>query len=252
MRRAVHGLAFSAAIASTTASCYFLSSFDDLQGGSTTASTASAGGGGAGSSTTTTTSTTTTQGSGAVSSSVTTGSGGTGGAGGTVSTCPPPGADYTGLVMNELAPKGLPDDWIEIRNNGATAIPLCGVFVTQDYDDISIPSGPDRFTFGDVYLAPGKYLIVASGAELPFGLAKDAPERITLFAPGGAVLDDTSWVATPSTEFTPFESWARIPDGTGPFKRVNNPTKGTSNFELGGAGGASGAGGSASDAGGGA
>jgi hypothetical protein len=247
MRGLVVRLACFAAIAATTASCYFLSDFDNLQGGLATSSATEEGGGGS--------STTSVASSGTTSASTSTtdlgGSGGTGGGSGSTSTCPPPGADYTGLVMNELAPKGLPDDWIELRNNGAAAIPLCGVFLTQDYDDITIPSGPDRFTFGDVYLAPGKYMVVASGAELPFGLSKDAPERITLFAPDGKVLDDTSWTATPSTEFTPYESWGRIPDGTGSWKRVNNPTKGTSNFELGGSGGA-GVGGSAPDAGGGA
>lgn len=240
MRWAFLKLAFPAAVAWSGAGCYFFSSFDDLQGGTGSGTATSTTGGAGGSTNTTTTSTTTSQTAGTQSASSsstggvtgsTTGSGGSGGG----ESCPPPGTQYTGLVLNELAPKGLPDDWIELRNTGPLAIPLCGVRVTQDYDDITIPSGPDAFIFGDIVLAPGKYVVILAGPELPFGLAKDAPERISLFAPDGKLLDDTSWVATTATEFTPFESWARIPDGVGAFKRVNNPTKGTSNFELGGA-----------------
>lgn len=232
--------ALPAVIASSTVSCYFLSNFDNLEGGSSTTSTISGSGGSTGSSSTSTSSQT---GSASSSSSGAGGSGGgDGGTGG--SGCAPPGATYVGLVLNELAPKGLPDDWIELRNNGPAPIALCGVMVTQDYDDITIPSGPDRFTFGEISLAPGKYLVIATGPELPYGLAKDAPERITLFSPDGTILDETSWMATVVTEFTPYESWARIPDGTGAFTRGNNPTKGTSNFMLGmGSGGDAGGGG---------
>ena len=228
-------LALPAALLVSPTSCYFLSNFDDLGSASATSSSGSGGGRAA---------TTESSSSAGSSTSSVAGSGGAGGAGATTTTataagtggmtCPPPGASYAGLVMNELAPKGLPADWIELRNNGPVAVPLCGVMVTQNYDDITVPSGPDRFTFCAVYLAPGKYLVIAAVSELPFGLSKDAPERISLFAPDGKLLDDTSWMASPATEFTSLESWARIPDGTGPFKRVENPTKGTSNFELGG------------------
>lgn len=219
-------LGLVAALIAGSAGCYFLSDFEGLGG-----STDTLGTGGTPASSSSTGSTTT--GSTADSSGAE-----EAGAG-----CAPPDADYTGLAMNEIAPKGLPDDWIELRNNGAKAVPLCGVMITQDYDGITIPDGPDRFTFGDVYLAPGKYLVVASGPELPFGLSKDTPEHITLFSPSGDILDDTQWEATAESAFTAYESWARISDGTGPFKRINNPTKGTSNFELGGTGGAGGTGG---------
>jgi hypothetical protein len=222
--------------------CYLFSDFDDLGGGgaagssssSSSASTAASGGaggaaGGAGGSAAPASS-----GSGGATGA-TGGSGGGGGAG-----CVPGDVDYSPLVMNELAPKGVPDDWIEIRNTGAVAIPLCGVMVTQDYDDLVVPDGPDRFTFyGDAYLGPGKLVVIAELTEFPFGLSKDGSERITMFAPDGTVLDDTSWLVDSSTEFTSAETWARIPDGSGPFKRSNNPTKGTSNYEIanGGAGG---------------
>jgi hypothetical protein len=242
MRRTLVRLALAMALGSGTASCYFLSNFDDLGGAAATTSGGSSGSGGSSAPASAT------QSSGAAGTGAAGSSGGSGGAGSSGATgtggttCPPPGASYAGLVMNELAPKGIPDDWIELRNNGPVAVPLCGVMLAQHYDDITVPAGPDRFTFGAVYLAPGKYLVVAAVSELPFGLAKDAPERITLFSPDGKVLDDTSWDVSPATAFTSLESWARIPDGTGLFKRVENPTKGTSNFELGGTGGAGGAG----------
>ncbi len=238
MRSERLGLAAAlAAFAASASGCYFLSSFDGLDdAGAATAGAGGAGGNAASTSSMSSTSSTSSRSSSTATAGQAVGSGGAPGSagapGGGGAACPPPGADYTGLVMNEMAPKGVPDDWIELRNNGLAAIPLCGVILAQSYDDVTVPEGSNRFTFGDVSLAPGEYLVVASGPELPYGLSKDAPERITLFTPAGQVLDDTAWVATPATEFTALESWARIPDGTGPWKRVENPTKGTANFEL--------------------
>lgn len=243
MRNARRALLAAAALGSLQAGCYFLSSFDglgDAVGSAVTTGTGGVGGGSSSSSGTTTSGGATTTGATGTTSTTSTS--------GAAPTCPAPDAGYVGLVMNEVAPKGIPDDWIELRNTGTTALPLCGVMITQDYDDITVPDAADRFTFGDVWIGPGKYLVVAYGAELPFGISKDTPERFTLFAPDGALLDDTSFEASPDTAFTAYESWGRIPDGTGPFQRIDNPTKGTSNFVIGDAGAPDG-GGDAGDGG---
>lgn len=240
-------LASVCAAAWTAQGCYLFSDFDDLGGGGASSS-ASTGTGTDSASSPTSSSVGGGGGTGGAGESASPASSGVGSAGGHLggsgggggAGCAPGDVDYSPLKMNELAPKGVPDDWIELRNTGAVAIPLCGVMVTQDYDDLVVPDGPDRFTFyGDAYLGPGKLVVIAELTEFPFGLSKDGSERITLFAPDGTVLDDTSWLVDSSTEFTSSESWARIPDGIGPFKRSNNPTKGTSNFEIanGGAGG---------------
>jgi hypothetical protein len=211
------------------AGCYFVTDFETLSGReppdtSSTASASSSSNGG---------------------SAAMGGSGGEGGSsaaststgGGTP--CPPPNVDYSGLVLNELAPRGLPEDWMELRNNSASSIPLCGAFITQGYDGTNPPGGGDRFTFGAVTIGAGQYLVINQNADFPYGLAKDEPERITLFAPDGSVLDDTEWVVGVVDEFETTESWSRIPDADGPFKRVPSPTKGNENIDL-GAGGAGG------------
>ncbi len=214
--------------------CFFLSDFDGLEDGDAT-STA----------TTTGASTGSTAPSGASVSSGGDGAGGEGtgaapegggGAGGQ-SMCPPPGVDYSGLVLNEMAPKGVPEDWIELRNNSAWTIPLCAAFITQGYDGITPPGGDDRYTFGEVSLEAGQYLVIHSPTDFPFGLAKDEPERITLFAPDGTVIDNTNYVADLTSEFTSADSWARIPDASGPWERSVMPTKGTENADVPGSGG---------------
>lgn len=223
--------------------CFFLSDFDGLEGGEVTTAATTTGDGAGGASTTGTTAMTGGDGAGGQG----TGAGNDGGGGaGTPAVCPPPGVDYSGLVLNEMAPKGVPEDWIELRNNSAWTIPLCAVFITQGYDGITPPGGGDRFTFGEVSIEPNQYLVIHSPTDFPFGLAKDEPERITLFAPDGTVIDNTNYVADVTTEFTSADSWARIPDATGPWERSVIPTKGTENADIpgDGGGGAGGEGGS--------
>jgi hypothetical protein len=219
-----------------SAGCYFLTDFDSLRqaddGGTAPVGPA--------------TSTTSAGGAGGAPAGGDGGTGGGEGGDGGVAPCPRPGVNYAGLVLNELAPKGVPEDWMELRNNSEAPIPLCAVFITQGYDDMTPPGGGDRFTFGHVTIGAGQYLVLQEVVDFPFGLAKDEPERITLFAPDSTVLDDTAWAVGIPDQFIAGESWARIPDASGPFERSASPTKGDTNASIGqgGAGGGGGAGGS--------
>jgi hypothetical protein len=203
------------------------SSASSASASSSASSSASTGSGGAGS------------GGGGAGGEVTVGGGGQGGGGGN-NLCPPPNVDYSGLVLNEIAPKGFPEDWIELYNNGSETIPLCAVFIGQDYDGITPPGAGDRYTFGPGELAAGQYKVIHGVSDFSFGLSKDTPERVTLFAPDGVVLDDTAWTASVPTQYTESDTWARIPNGTGAFKRVASPTQGAANVDTGGAGGSGG------------
>jgi hypothetical protein len=208
----------------SSASASGTSSASASSAASASASTGSGGGG---------------SGGGGSGGAVAAGGGGQGGDGGT-SLCPPPNVDYSGLVLNEIAPKGFPEDWIELHNKGDETIPLCAVFVTQDYDGVTPPGAGDRYTFGPGELAAGQYLVIHGVTDFSFGLSKDSPERVTLFAPDGVVLNDTAWTATLATEYTVSDTWARIPNGTGAFKRIASPTQGAANVDTGGAGGSGG------------
>lgn len=170
--------------------------------------------------------------------------GGMGGSGGDPQPCPRPGIDYGPLKINELHARGIPNDWIEIKNTGSAAIPLCAVFITQNYNGVSPPTGDDRYTFNEVTLGAGGYIVVLAGmlaTELPFALDKDIGERITLWAPDASVLDDTTYPAPP--EWQPGESWGRDPDGTGDFEKSCTPTMNSENLYTPCATGAGGGGG---------
>jgi len=88
-------------------------------------------------------------------------------------------------------------DWIEIHNPSDIPAPLNGYYLTDDQDDLT------KWTFPDVTLAPGEYLIVfasskdraTAGNELHtnFGLSAGG-EYLALIAPDGI---------TPITEFAP-------------------------------------------------
>ena len=116
----------------------------------------------------------------------------------------------------------------------------CAVFITQGYDGLNPPGGGDRFTFGLLTIGAGQYLVIQQTVDFPYGLAKDQPERITLFAPDSTVLDDTAWNVSAANEFQATESWARIPDAAGPFVRRSSPPKGDENVDVAGGGGSAG------------
>jgi len=236
MKRLLSFGAATAAFSLWAASCSFVTDFRGL--GSATATGAGGGDGPVTSQTTSNSSSQSVGGSGGTSA------GGIGGSGGEEQPCPPPGIDYGPLKINEVHARGIPDDWIELKNTGSTAIPLCAVFITQSYNGVSPPTGDDRYTFNEVTLGAGGYLVVTTGVlptDLPFGLDKDIGERVTLWAPDASILDDTTYPAPPEWQVT--ESWGREPDGTGSFVKSCSPTKNAENVFTPCATGAGGGGG---------
>ena len=142
MKRLLSFGAATAAFSLWAASCSFVTDFRGL--GSATATGAGGGDGPVTSQTTSNSSSQSVGGSGGTSA------GGIGGSGGEEQPCPPPGIDYGPLKINEVHARGIPDDWIELKNTGSTAIPLCAVFITQSYNGVSPPTGDDRYTFNEM------------------------------------------------------------------------------------------------------
>ncbi|MBW2528110.1 MAG: lamin tail domain-containing protein [Deltaproteobacteria bacterium] len=227
-------MVLGSALGFVAASCALLTDFDGL-GGGTAAPTAAGGSGGGG----------TSPGGGGTGGTVVGGSGGAGatttgvgagggnggfggvgGVGGQAGSGCEPESDYSGLVLNELAPDGSQEDWIELTNIGSTSLSLCGVLLTQDYNGSVVPLGGDRHTFTDETIAVGEYLVLERYTDFLFGMDKDLPERITLFTPDESVIDDTTYGDTP---YNPNQSWARSPDGTGAFAKTNQTTRGAAN-----------------------
>jgi len=108
------------------------------------------------------------------------------------------------------------EDWIELYNNGATAVDISGLKLLDNDNKntkYSIPTG--------TILAPGAYLAITEAA-FKFGLGSSDSAR--LFAANGTtVLDTYTWTTHATT------TYGRCPNGTGSFITTLSPTKGTAN-----------------------
>lgn len=129
----------------------------------------------------------------------------------------------TGIVINELLASnsagdtdeyGDHDDWIEIYNTTATEVDLGGFFLSDD------PANPGQWTFpGGTTVPANGYLIVWADGEPDQG-----PLHATfkLSASGETlILSDASLARTDSVIFGAQIAdlgYARVPNGTGPFK----------------------------------
>lgn len=109
------------------------------------------------------------------------------------------------------------DDWIELYNNGSSAIDLEGYFLSDDADDLmqwAFPAGTQIEANG--------YLIVwadedddQSGLHANFKLSASG-ESIFLVDPTGAIVDEVSYV-----DQTTDISYGRFPNGTGDFQTMS-------------------------------
>jgi len=115
------------------------------------------------------------------------------------------------------------DDWIELYNNGTTAILLAGYYLSDD------ASEPDQWIFPDTSIAAGGYLIVwADKDEDQEGLHADlklskSGETILLSDASLSIVDEISF-GEQITDTT----YARFPNGTGEFTFMS-PTFGFEN-----------------------
>ena len=125
------------------------------------------------------------------------------------------------LHINEIAAAEDPD-WFELYNPGSSAVALEG------------------WTFADVVNAePAKRTAFAKGASVPangflqvqvsdllvgFKLGKD--EELAVWRPNGELADSANWQ---DGDAPIGKSWARFPDGSGPFATTLKPTPGKPN-----------------------
>jgi len=132
------------------------------------------------------------------------------------------------LVINEIMASndstvtdqdGEYDDWIELYNNGATAIDLSGYFLTDDAGNFTKWSFPSGTT-----IEAGAYLIVwadenqsQEGLHANFKLSSIG-ETVYLFDAEGNIVDEVSF-QDQATDV----AYARFPNGTGAFS-ILDPT----------------------------
>ncbi len=112
-------------------------------------------------------------------------------------------------------------DWIELVNLGAIPISLEGFFITDD------PGEPTKWTFPSVEIPAKGYLLVWASKKdkyidgelhTNFKLSSGG-EFVGLYDPTGSVVDTVTF-GEQQTDI----SYGRMPDGTGPFQSMNEPT----------------------------
>ena len=154
----------------------------------------------------------------------------------TVANClPAPLLQFQEVVINEVAASmdslsqvadgaGQHDDWIELYNPSSTSIDLTGAYLSDTRDDLE----KWRFPYGSVILPQG-YLVAWAdkglgqpGIHTSFRL-KRAGDQVILSAADGTVVDSVSF-----DEQTTNVTYARLPNGTGPFQSTT-PTIGANN-----------------------
>lgn len=122
------------------------------------------------------------------------------------------------LIINEVAPKGRPDDWFEVYNGTDRAIDLA----YYAYSD-----GPERSPVGfsaPIVLEAGQYYVEFLSDDYPgFGLGNE--EQIQLYV-NSLFLDQLQWSAA---DMLDDGSLARLPDVVGSPRTTSSATPGYPN-----------------------
>ncbi len=144
-----------------------------------------------------------------------------------------PQAASSAVVLNELMarnrstvadPQGEYDDWIELKNVGAEALDLSGMYLSDN------PGNPLKWRFPEgTWIEPGEYLLVwadedgrgESGLHANFKLSSQG-ETVWLYdtaANGHALLDSATF-----GDLAADQSFGRSPDGAGPMQVLSAPS----------------------------
>ena len=127
-----------------------------------------------------------------------------------------------GLIVNEVAAQGDPLDWFELYNASDEPMDLANFLMADDLTDAGKRT---PFPEGTVIEA-GAYLQVQLDKDGWPGFALGRDEELGIWTAGGLLVAEVDWESGQADEGT---SWARIPDVTGEFQTVSNPTPGAPN-----------------------
>ena len=129
-----------------------------------------------------------------------------------------------GLVINEVAAKGEPLDWFELHNTSSEPIDLSALVVADDLSDaskrVAFPPGTE--------IQPGEYLQIEVDNDNWAGFRLGGDEEMGIWLADGTLVALVDWDEEDSGEG---ESYARVPDATGEFQTVSNPTPGAANHQ---------------------
>ncbi len=128
------------------------------------------------------------------------------------------------VALNEVAPAGFPEDWIELFNHGAVPVDISGWAISDEPLDVHgfvIPAGTT--------VSPGEFLVYEKlqPGSFDFGLGQ-LTDSVSLFDATGALVDSVAWVEG-ELPVGAGASKARVTDGTGDWATEATPSKGTTN-----------------------
>ena len=127
-----------------------------------------------------------------------------------------------GLVINEIAAKGDPLDWFELHNTLPDPIALDGFEVADSLTDVgkrvAFPTG--------AIIQPGAYMQFSLEKDGWPGFALGGDEELGIWLVDGTLVNSVDWDEGQSPGG---QSYARVPDATGGFQTVDNPTPGAAN-----------------------
>ena len=131
-------------------------------------------------------------------------------------------APDAGLVINEVAAKGDPLDWFELHNPSPDPVALDGFEVADSLTDagkrVAFPAGTT--------IPPGAYMQFSADKDGWPGFALGGDEELGIWLLDGTRVDSVDWDEGQSPDG---QSYARVPDATGDFQTVDNPTPGAAN-----------------------
>ena len=127
-----------------------------------------------------------------------------------------------GLVINEVAAKGDPLDWFELHNPSPDPIALDGFEMADSLTDagkrVAFPAGTT--------IQPDAYMQFRLDKDGWPGFALGGDEELGIWRLDGTHVDSVDWNEGQSSDG---QSYARVPDATGDFQTVDNPTPGAAN-----------------------
>ncbi len=120
------------------------------------------------------------------------------------------------LVINEVAARGEPLDWVEIYNASDEPVELSDFVIA---DDLLIEA--KRVPLESGVIEPGQYVQVFLDKDAWPGFSLGQDEAFGIWDSNGTLIDSVEWSAGQSDAGT---SFARSPDATGRFQTTDNPS----------------------------
>lgn len=125
------------------------------------------------------------------------------------------------VVINEVESNGDSRDWIELYNNGSSAITFTDAAVADDDNSHVVK-------FSGTIPAGGHYVVETDNPTTPGNFGLGNADSARLYAEGqtpatASPIDSYSWTAHATT------SYGRFPDGTGSFVTLTATSKGATN-----------------------